>query len=216
LALGLIAATAGGPEPASEIVFAERAFAGWAAAAATSVEYERDSRRGGPFPYVGDVRCRIVRNGMTVALDRKGRFAVNLSGEDPRADEENSSFSTTNIRFLRLDGVPYEAKAVQTLHAQRKFRNFDYPRFENDDIILPVFSGHIAVRRRPDEPWLDIVTLLPQLIRGTSLRIGHGRMADGRVPRIDHLDVPLAGLREALIWCEGQIVSEAAYRLPPR
>ena len=216
LAISLVGAAPPDAGSPSEISFAEQAFGGWRAKAVTKVEYEVDANRKGPFPYARDVVCEVQRNGMAVWLDRKGRYSIDLSGENPSADEENSDFGKLNVRSLRIDRIPYEAKAVQTVYARRKFGDVDYPPVEGDGIMLPVFGGYVAVRRNPSEPWLEITQLIPELLRARTVRIGHGRQVDGRVPRIYHLTLSLAELRPALKWCEGQVQSEAAYRFRAR
>jgi hypothetical protein len=218
LLLSFAAPVAAAPseERLSEIKFAEQRFGGWDSEALTQVDYDRPAEGKPTYPYVRDVQCRIRRNGMAVTTNRSSIVNVALSGEDPSGDEDNRNFSTPNIRSLRIDRIHYEAKGVDTLHFRRKFSGVPYPVVENEDVILPIFGGHVAIRQRSDEPWLHIVSLLPRMLSARSLEIGHAHIVDGRLTREYRLTVPLAGLREALLWCERQVGSEAAYRFPAR
>jgi hypothetical protein len=213
IATALAASAPVQPEGRPETIeIGARRFGGWQAKAETEVDYGRvpgDSS----LPSVREVRCQVATNGLTLRLDRLGEVGIGFGGDDPKAnDEYNRSFSTGSVRWIAIDGKRLQVKVVHTGYPRWKFDDVAYPRHDDDDVILPVFSGHLAVRSDSSDPWLHVSTLLGRLMRAHTLTIGHGHQIDGRVPRVYAVDVPLSGLRDALLWCQRRIDSAAAYR----
>lgn len=205
LAAGLALAAQEIPET---VRFAAAQFQTWRTEARTEVELQRVEGADRPLPVVREVRCRASTANMQVDVDRRGRFSMHF-GID--GDDGEPGFTTTNVRSLWLDRTRYEAQAVQTLHFRWRFADVTYPTSE--DIILPLFQGYLAVRQAEDHPWMDVTTLLDELMEGRALRLGFGDMVDGRLGPLVYRTVSLRGLREALVWCGRQIRSDRAYRL---
>ncbi|MBV9930571.1 MAG: hypothetical protein JO013_06480 [Alphaproteobacteria bacterium] len=209
----MAASSAPAAEPGDPIQFATARYGGWTATATTYVEYGR-IKENASLPAVRDVRCSVSRNGLAIGLDRDGNFSVNLAGDDATADEDNRVFSTVNVRWLKLDGRRLDVKVVQTLYHRWKLNGVPYPHVDGEEVILPVFSGHLMVRTGPRDPWFHISSLIDDLANGQTLTVGHGKTIDDRIPRVYAFTVPLEGLKPALTWCGQQVESEAAYRLP--
>ena len=185
-------------------------FGAWQVEAETEVDRQQVEGADRPLPVVREVRCRATTRNMWVGTDRRGRFAIYFTGD---GDDDETNFGLTEVRSLRLDGVDYQSRAVQTLSFPWRFLDVVYP--DREDRVTPIFGGYLAVRRRPNHPWVDLATLLDELMAGRSLRLGFGQQIDNRVGPLTYRTVSLHGLREALLWCERQLGSDRAYRLHP-
>lgn len=186
-------------------------FGAWRAEAVTEVDQRQVEGADRPLPVVREVRCRASTRNMWVGTDRRGRFAVYFHGD---GDTDDTNFGLTDVRALRLGGVAWQAMAVQTLTFRWRFEDVTYP--DREDVILPLFQGYLAVRRGPRHPWIEVATLLDELMAAPSVRIGFGRMIDEHIEPLTWRTVSLRGLREALLWCERQLHSDRAYRLHQR
>jgi hypothetical protein len=204
-------------EAANSFTFAREQFYGWRAEVTTGIKQQAFGDGREVRPIVDEVSCDVARNGLSIRVDRHGRHDISFGADvDTDGDgEEDESFAIGQVHSLRIGRRTYQAQAVQTLYFPWRFRDVSYPGDPGHDVILPLFSGHLAVRTRPDQPWLHVLTILDELIAAQSVRIGYGEVVDGRVPRISFFDVSLRGLGPALAWCERQIVSDRAYRLQP-
>ncbi|MGZ8349416.1 MAG: hypothetical protein ACXWU2_05255 [Allosphingosinicella sp.] len=198
-----------------EIPFAQATFDGWRAEAITDVEVRAFAGSKRPLPVVGEIRCTVSRDGLSVHINRRGAFSIFFAAGETQTDADRPLYGDQQIRSLRLGRTDYDVTSVQTLYFPWRFRDVSYPGDDGTDTLLPIFQGHVAVRRGREAPWLHITSLLDDLIEARSVRIGYGEEIDGRVPAIHYLTVPLTGLGPALSWCEQQLESDNAYRLRP-
>ncbi len=170
------------------------------------------------LPELTNITCEVETNGLYVRLDRIGQILVQPHGvSEIGEDGDERNISVLSVRSIRLDRVSYAAKAMSILYLPWRFTDIDYPREENDDVILPVFRGYLAVSRTQDGPWLPLSSLLDQLAVGSELDLGYRDPAaeDPQKARILHMRVKLAGLDRALRWCQAQFASDRAFRVRP-
>jgi hypothetical protein len=197
----------------SDAPFATTRIQGWQASATINWRTGRAN-----LPELTNITCEVETNGLYVRLDRIGQILVQPHGiSEIGEDGDERRISALSVRSIRLDGVGYAARAMSILHLPWRFTDIDYPREENDDLILPVFSGYLAVSRGQDGPWLPLSSLLDQLAVGKELDLGYRdpTAEDPQRARILHMRIKLAGLDRALRWCQAQFTSERAFRVAP-
>jgi hypothetical protein len=107
LALALLVTVQEIPLPPEE-PFARTTIGVWKGEAETNAEHGRAN-----LPVVKDVYCRLTTNGLEVSMDRSGRVTASVRGiASVSKDGDEESFSILSTRWLRIDGVRYEAKGV--------------------------------------------------------------------------------------------------------
>jgi hypothetical protein len=215
LMVALLALTQAESLPNS-FTFAQEEFSGWRTEATTEIRRQRFNEGRDVPPVVADVRCRAERNGISVTVDRRGTHGIEFGGRlDIDGDgEEDDAFQDDQVHSLRIGRRSYQAKIVYTAFFPWRFRDVIYPGDSGVDTIIPLVPSRLAVRSSATAPWLDVLTLLDDLLEARSVRIGYGEIVDGQVPSMSYFDVPLRGLGPALAWCDRQIHSDRAYRLP--
>ena len=220
---GQAISTTAEPPISHEIVFARGFQDGWALAARTNVN------QGPRLPTIRSITCEIERNGLTVYTGRDGGIFIRISGETLL---EEDPFDFSNIRWIVLDDVRYEARWGDRDHP-RHFTDVDYPpppsqgdvvsehssnspksapRKRTVRTVTVVRSGFLAVRRGPGDYWQDVEALGNELLQSRRMRIG---FREDDETELAWFEVPLDGLRPALDWCQRVMASERALRLHP-
>jgi hypothetical protein len=195
----------------NEIEFTNAREHGWQVVATTFVEtWALDPPR--RYPVVQNVRCEVRGDGLTVALDREGRFAVNILRI---WDGGRRSFSELNIRTLRVGRTTYQARQGGTSRP-RYFADVQYST-PDGSIVIPE-RGYLALQRAGEGPWLHVDSLLPDLLQAASLRVTYryrpGNEGDRWV--LGHHMIALEGLAEAIERCQAELISDRALRLHQR
>lgn len=212
LALALASAQAAPAAAAvpNEILFADYALGGWRLKATTHVEAQTgdDGRR---YPVVGNISCEISRDGLLLYTDRSGRSRVTILRI---WDGGERAFSALNIDGLGIGRVDYRARGVDTGHGPYRFLDADYPD-GFAEVLTTNFSGHLAVRRGDDGPWLNVDYLLADILRAPTIRVTYWYWSrDGHnVRRHARYTIPLDGAAAAFERCQSEIASQAAFRL---
>jgi len=186
--------------------FAHARIDGWRTFAITESD-------GGVEPMIASMQCYLVTPGIQIIVDRNRIVGVSFVWVRPGGSVE---FSPMTVDGLEIGTTRYGVK-VRGFADYQRFNDFPYPKRDGDDLILSVFRGYTALRKRRDQPFLDPVVLVDDLMTARSARIGYWTWDEDQRPRqkVNHWkQVSLAGLGKAITWCQKAMASPAAYRLP--
>jgi hypothetical protein len=202
------AAPAAEPMP-GDFTFARAKHGVWRLAAITSVNGPDDRE-----PTLSQITCTIATNGVHILLTRSGRGHVDIRGH-AGSNDDGRDYGVLNVERLAIGATAYRTKRVEFGHAEDHFSDVRYAIPENERIMTSSFIGYLAVQRRAGAPWLNLDTLLDEMIAAPNMTIGY-RVAHDGVANRSHREsttVSLRGLSEAVTWCARQFQSPEAFRL---
>lgn len=134
-----------------------------------------------------NLRCVARTELASIQLFGDGRSTLVLTGEE-----------SANVTSLSIDGVRYEVKPINRFSIRQDRRQTD-----EEEVLL--FRGHIAVRASKQAPWLNIVTLLSQLVRGRTLTFTSHDIVDDRPTSPRTYEINLDGLATGLTACQRSV-----------
>ncbi|WP_380878135.1 hypothetical protein [Sphingomonas sp. DBB INV C78] len=182
------------PAEAEIFEYARSNVNGWGLKARTIVRTRSD------IPYIDDIMCQIQKSGITIYVNRSDNMKLDIRGSD-RAED----FAAPEIRGLKIGSRTYEAMGVETSGRRWTLDGVKYP--DQGDII-PIWKGYLAFRKDPSRPWLNVNSLIPDLIEIDSLIVSYKSMSGN--PRSVKLDI--SGMGNAIKQCQEEIESNEAFR----
>lgn len=210
-------------ERLQEFDFAAGAIGEWELKASTTVGWSQ-GQDGRWQPSVSAVECRGEAPHAGFSIDGAGNLgALRLNFLGPAdADGDRNDITLLGDRlWLFIDGERWEFAHIP---ARRLFANIHYPM--RDGAILPVWTGHRAVRAAEGLPWINFSRLYERLLAADTVEWGFksrdwtavdGAIPENRLPEgweTVRYVVDLGGLRDATAWCAEQVGSDAAYVFP--
>lgn len=197
----------------------------WDAAASTSVRWHPTLQR----PIVEGVECKGNSRQISFSMDESAQVTfLRVDFLSDAADGSDLEFITAlgDHLWLYIDGERWEYAHIPK-HSW-EFTNVRYPVLKQDGIIIPIWRGIEAVRKDESQPWLNLKLFYDRLITAKDVAWGFKsrdwKVVDRNEPanqlpegwqqkryRIDN-----SGLQEAVSWCAGQVVADAAYILPDK
>jgi hypothetical protein len=199
--IALLAVTAqpnAGTPPAAEFVAGRTRLGGWQVEAVTAVNNEASP------PLIGNSRCTIAGRGLHLVVQRESGGGLRIGGA-------GAPFADSDIVAIELGGRVYEARMLPISVHRVRYSDVDYPPGHTDPEAATSIEHWLGVRHRPADPWLNVGNLLVDLFEVRSIGISY--RADDRVMRTR---LSVAGLRDAVLWCERTFDSDRARRLPNR
>lgn len=136
--------------------------------------------------------CDARSNGVGVRIRGDGQAHVHF-GTSGSSDDH--SWGTSNLASLRIDGIVYETRVVSLASVPHSADAEPVP-------MIALFSGYAAFRTGPEQPWIEISSLLPTLLSARTLNVGFRENVDGVPTPIETFRVRLSGLGAGLVRCQ--------------
>jgi hypothetical protein len=166
-----------------------------------------------------DIEFVVAQNGQIE------RLQLNFTGE---ANENGSKPQITLLGdhlWLYVDDQRYEFANFQR---ESRVANFAYAPVESSEeqVVMPQWIGHSAVRRSSAEPFMDMSRIYSSLIAARRLQwqfksrdwsLVDGRESSNRLPdgwQSHRYSIDNLNLEEAIGWCTIQVALPIARRLP--
>ena len=200
LLLAAMLATTAQPPPSAppdrgNLVFARGQTSGWSMQAFSVVDNDPSG------PTIDRMMCEIKRDGLNVTTWRQGEISFAFGSTAPGRFH-------TDLRRLVIDDVAYEAQARAHGALTDRYTDVEYP--ESQHVYPPTQWFSLWLRRQGGELWLGLHNLDNELLEARRLRLGFARAAGAA---LQWIEVPLAGLGDALGWCHAAMTSPNALRL---
>lgn len=204
--------------------FAVTRRAAWSLKATTSVNWNTD--RPDVPPTISSVSCRGESPQMDFEVNDAADVAwlgIRFLGQVKPDGEQDEITLTGDHLWLYIDGTRWEYANIYARPSE--FSNIKYPG-PYDGIIMPVWRGYHAIRMANSDPWMNIRVLYDRIINARTLEWGYKSrnwsdvnytIPENRLPsdwKTRRYKIDNTGLKQAVKWCAGQIISKAAYSLP--
>lgn len=207
--------------------FAVKQTPDWTLKATTKVDL-RNASRGGQ-PTIADIYCEGEGPQFTFRLSDVGEvewLSMGIIGGTAEGGDERMSVLLGDHLWLYLDGERWEFANIP--RRPSSFLNVPQPKINIDEIVIPVWRGHQAVRKAEGQPWLHISRLYEKIISADKIEwsfksrdwsVVNKSIIENQLPqhwKIARYPLNNRGLRDAVSWCAMQVSSDAAYILPDR
>lgn len=200
--LALLAAAAAQPgaaaAPPAEFIAGRIRLGSWRAEAVTIVGTQS------ALPLIEGQRCTVAGRGLHLVLGGSPGRELEIGGA-------GAPFASRDIVAIELGDRLYEARMLPLSVHRARFSDVDYPPAHADPDAAAPIDDWLAVRLTPAEPWLNVASLIVDLFEVRSIGI-HYRAGD----RLARARLSVAGLGEAISWCERIFESPRARTLPLR
>ena len=156
-------------------------------------------------PTIDGQSCTIAGPGLRLHYSNHGGTVFEIGGA-------GYPFRNADIVGFEIGGIDYEAQLWTERPFSLRFADVDYPAGVVDSPEqAPPTTGLLAVRHRPQEPWLSHVTLIDDMVAVPGIDIRYRRGG-----RELHAYLSTRGFGDAIRWCQQAFESPRARRLPAR
>jgi len=214
------------PAPAQESITFESGKdegPGWTSLATTYVDLGGRSNKS--LPRVSRLKCYGEGPNFAFAMDGSANltmFSLSFLGEPGSDGEQDEITRGGDHLWLFIDGERWEFARIAK---KWLFKNVQYPTLANE-IVLPVWHGHSAVRRSAAEPWISLQLIAHRLISARHLSWGFKSrdwtVQDKTQPENDlphgwqtkRYEIDAGSIRSSFNWCARHVSADEAYMLP--
>jgi hypothetical protein len=204
-----------GAEVTGQFEFARARFANFDVHASTGWR-----STGGP-PFVDEIGCWGSSSDMSFGVDAIGGIQF-LSSQflrepDEQGERERGAHLGDTL-WLFVDRDRFEYRSIPA--GNGRFLNYPYPPMGAPEEILPVWTGHSAIRRGDDEAFRPLSSIYELMVEAERLewslkeRDPTAQLGEAPMPRGHRFPIENAGLRDAVAWCRLEVASAQALTLP--